>query len=362
MRFVNFISALPEHFKAGTRQRVKRLVAEMSPGLKPHTPTLRDNTVLPLSMYEAGISDERHQDCHRGHLIALEFGGPEQSGNLVPMYGSFNSGGIWRQFERDLETWVNAAGGNCEVTIVCNYAIDPAEDQRVPTMFTITVRVMNGLQTGRTYTWPITHTKPVPVVSGADPIKKAEYLALIDEMTNLGWDIRNHLSTAGFPSYRRMPQFPLAAKPYAFLDYADWKAVKDSPEALGHWNNTLILAQASEFTSSQIETIRAVNRVLNDGLLISDSPDDPVYTDRYRIPGQPLGLLVEGGHDLTPQVDHVIPKSASGAASYSNAMLISAKHNSDKRARINDADSQSLHSIIRGTGRIKKASCRYSPY
>jgi len=351
MRFVKFISNLPENFKGGARQRVKRLVAEMSPTMKPHTPTPRDNTVLPLSMREGVIADTRHQDCHRGHLVALEFGGPEASGNLVPMYGSFNSGGIWRQFERELESWVNAAGGNCEVTIVCDYAINDADEQRVPTRFMITAKVMNG---GRTHTWPILHTKPAPMVSGADPTRKAEYLALITEMTNAGWDIKDHLSAVGFPSYRRLPLFPSAAKPYAFLDYAEWKAAKDDPEALARWNNNLMLAQAAEFSSTQIETIRAVNRVLNDGFLISDAAVDPVYTDQYRIPGQPLGLLVEGGHDLTPQVDHVIPKSTSGSAAYSNAMLISAKYNSDKRAQLTYADSTALRSIDRGTGRNRK--------
>ncbi|NWB83964.1 MULTISPECIES: DNA/RNA non-specific endonuclease [Pseudomonas] len=358
MRFVQFLSNPPENFKGGARQRVKRLVAEMSPGVKPHTPTPRNNTVLPLSMYEGGVADTRHEDCHRGHLIALEFGGPESSSNLVPMYGSFNSGGIWRQFERELESWVDAAGGNCEVAITCDYATEISEEQRVPTRFTIITKVLAGLHVNRTRTWPILHPKPAPIIGGADPTKKAEYLALIDEMTNAGWNIQDQLNTVGFPSYRRLPVFPAAARPYAFLDYAEWKSVKDDPKQLAHWNDRVILSQAAEFSSTQIETIRAVNRVLNDGYLISDDIVDPVYTDKYRIPGQRVGLLVEGGHDLTPQVDHIIAKSASGAAVYSNAMLISAKHNSDKRARLAFADSNALSSIVRGTGRVK----RYKPY
>ena len=351
MRFIRLISNSTEPFKGGTRQRVKQLVAEMSPGASPPSPTQRDNNVLPLSMYEGGVADTRHQDCHRGHLIALEFGGPESSHNLVPMYGSFNSGGSWRHFERALETWMNTAANHCEVTIDCAYASDLTEEQRVPTQFTITAKVTDGPQTLNQSTWNILHPKPVPLVGGADPTKKAEYLALIAEMTNSGWNISDQLSLEGFPTYKPLPVFPAGVRPYAFIDYAEWKSVKDDPEKLCYWNSCVILAQACEFSSKQIEMIRAVNRVLNDGYLMSDAIVDPVYTDAYRVPGLPLGLLVEGGHDHTPQVDHVVAKSASGAGVYSNAMLISAKHNSDKRAKLAPDDSDALKCIVRGTGR-----------
>lgn len=363
MRFVKFTGEILENFKGGARQRVKRLVAEMSPAAKPSLPTVRDNSVLPIALYENGVADARHQDCHRGHIIALEFGGPEKNSNLVPMYGSFNSAGTWRKFETELADWVNSADVLCEVTVVCDYSSDANEDQRVPTSFTVTVKGLQDPHKSRTRLWAIPHPKPVPVAIGADPTKKAEYLALIKEMQDANWGIQSHLNMSGMPTYRKAPQFPFGPRPYAFLDYAAWKAVKDNPKALQAWSDSVVLAQTDDFSPEQIAKIREVNRVLHDGFYMSDDPDDPAYKElRYRVPGHPPGLLVEGGHDLTPQVDHVIPQSATGAAVYSNAMLISAKHNSNKRARMSIEDETALSNVPRGTGRPKKYTDRYTPY
>lgn len=366
MRFVRFKSNVPEAFGTN-RSRPKKLVAVVAKGLKPAT-TPRVAGVAPLALYENGVADERHQDCHRGHLIALEFGGPDAKENLVPMYGGFNANhGLWRQLEGEIDTWVNANDGD-EVTIECAYSAAPGDDPRIPFSFTVTAKSSTKPQT---FSKTLQHPKPPPPIPhGADQAKKAAYILLRTEMETAGWLIENNLGNMDdMPAYRRMPVFqPKGAtiwrsRPYAFLDYEAWKAVKDDVAKLGRWRNGIFGAATADFKEELRSKIKEVNLVLNDGYLVSDDPFDPVYTQlKYRVPGLNPGILVEGGHDMAPAVDHVVPQSMAGLAVYSNAMLISTKRNSDKRASVSAAVQTAIASSSKPPARTSKPVVRYDPY
>jgi hypothetical protein len=363
MRFVRLLNTTLEPFAGGTRQRVRSVRAELDTQLAGIT-TARDNTVMPIALIEGGIADDRPNHCDRGHLIALEFGGREHSENLVPMYGGFNSGGVWRTFEQThLPSYAALKNGQgvrlIEVEIACTYSAVATDDPRIPTAFTVTARATGAAAAERT--WPIPHPRPVPLIVGADPVKKAEFLAARLEMNTAGWLIEEQLGDMSlWPSYRRPPVFTPVAnrnasdveRPYGFLDYMIWKSVKDTPSTLTTWRDRMILSATSEFSAEQIQLINATNRVLHDGSLMSDDPADVAYTQlRYRVVGWPPGTLVPGSRDLAPEVDHVIPRSNSGASAFSNAQVLSGKHNNTKRAQLLAQQAAALVNVQRGVNR-----------
>lgn len=362
MRFVRFTTKTLETF-ATTRRRVKRLVAEVSTGGS--SSTTRDNTILPLALYEGDVADDRPIDCDRGHMIALEFGGPEASDNLVPMYGGFNSGGAWRTFERELDGFAGVKNGQGVGTIVvditCDYSTVATDDARIPTSFTIAAGAPTATTPERT--WTIAHPRPVPVLSPVDAHNRDLSVDARTRMNHAGWLIEENIGDlSSWPSYRRLPQFPTVAnrnashteRPYGFLDFIDWFAVKDDRSALTNWQNQIILSSTSEFPTPKIAKILEANRALNGGGLLSDDPTDVAYTQlKYRVIGWPAGTLVPGSRDLAPEVDHIIPRSMTGTSTYSNAQVLSGKHNNNKRAQVTAQQLQQLSNVIRGTGRSR---------
>lgn len=343
-----------------TRQRVRRIVAEVTPGVT--ATTTRDNSVLPMSLYEGGVVDDRPVDCDRGHLIALEFGGPESRDNLVPMYGGFNAGGAWRTFERELDGYAATKSGTVEVEMICDYpAAFSGGDERIPLSFTVNARLAGAMAIERT--WTIAHPRPVPVMTTSDTVLRDLLLAARNEMNHNGWLIENNLGDlSALPSYRRLPQFPIVfnsheshlQRPYGVLDYIEWKAVKDVSSALTLWRDRIILSATGDFSPTGVARILGANRALHDGGLLSDDSADVVYTQlKYRVIGWPPGTLVPGGRDLAPEVDHMIPRSMGGPAAYSNAQVLSGKQNNDKRARVEAAQRAAIAAVPRGTGRVR---------
>jgi len=363
MRFVEFRARDTEPFANGTRRRVTRVAARMRTTGAGAT-TTRDDSVMPLALYEGDVADERPMHCDRGHVIALEFGAPEARDNLVPMYGRFNSGGVWRRMEiTELPAYANTkhAEGvtHMEVEVMCRYSTDAAADPRIPVAFIVTAKAAGAA--AAEITWTIPHELPAPTAAEVDATHYDVITAARTRMNLEGWLIENHLgSPSDLAIYRTKPVFAGVAnphashaeRPYGFLDYMEWEAVQNTPRALEVWRNRVVLSATSQFSTPQIAAIIKANRTLNRGFLRSDCLQDLAYTTlKYRVIGHPAGTLVEESRDLGPQVDHIIPLSRTGCAVYSNAQVLSGAYNNRKRAAITAEQHRLLLAPRRGTGR-----------
>jgi hypothetical protein len=344
-----------------TRQRVTKVSATLQQGTGTATP--RDGNVQPIALKASnGTIDARLYDTDRGHLIAIDFGGPEDPKNLVPMWGTFNRCGRWKEVERELVTWVEQQSMECVVTIAVAYPTSTTvDDPRIPIAFQVSVQTV-AAQNPASRTWPIIdHRRPVPD-NRPDASLKLQLTAAKAEMEGNSWRIEDHLDWNNFPSYRPFPSFTSGARPYAVLDYLDYKelvARVGADRAKVEMANRM---QSTGFTEVQRERILAANRALNDGHLVSDDSNDSVRTDlKHRPLGTPEGVLIfHGGSDSAPQVDHIIPESRSGTNAYSNAQVLSSAYNNALRAAISGTDAQQLQANLaaRPKGRERKAPDR----
>lgn len=80
----------------------------------PTTTTGRPSAPEPISMFRVSQSDASKKqkmgitrntgaiDVQKGHLIALELGGPDVPENIVPQWANFQANGLWRNMETDI--------------------------------------------------------------------------------------------------------------------------------------------------------------------------------------------------------------------------------------------------------------------
>lgn len=91
-------------------------------------------------------------DAHRGHLMALELGGPNISENIVPQWANFQANGEWRQMERNVLAKAELAQSNGQLlryTVQCYYknsgALTPTlRTFGVPSGFRATTQVITA--------------------------------------------------------------------------------------------------------------------------------------------------------------------------------------------------------------------------
>lgn len=85
---------------------------EVSGLVFPMTTKGRPNAPEPSSGYRVGVQwkevDKRIQrntgviDAQKGHIMALELGGPDEAFNIVPQWANWQANGAWRQMEKDI--------------------------------------------------------------------------------------------------------------------------------------------------------------------------------------------------------------------------------------------------------------------
>jgi hypothetical protein len=340
-----------ESFDQLARARITRLEAVLKIGTTPHfNTTIRDNSVRPLALKTKTSFDDRPSSCDRGHLVALEFAAPDSSDNLVPMWGGFNAHGQWRVFEGELDNWACGIvlAKRVLLTIECAYLGD---DPRIPSAFKITALTDTNCQKQ----WQIPHPKPMPVAAGADPAGKALLIKEMTEMNDLRWCVESCLGNDRVPRFPVVGMGALASRcrPYAVLDYMDWKAVKDHRQNLAAWRSVLLVSNGGNFDAWQRARIVGVNRIMHDGFIKSDDANDVAYTNlTYRMEGYDAGILVEGDRDLAPEIDHIVAKSMGGPKSFSNAQILSGIYNKNKSAR---QDAVNLAAILGNVRRGRSA-------
>jgi DNA/RNA non-specific endonuclease len=329
------------------RQRVTSVTGS---GLRSGNPTTRltaKQAPQPLSQYPLG-SDQpgyRLEHTERGHLIGLQFGGPEHSGNLVPMYAGFNGGsGAWGQKETRMRQWLDG-GNNRKMSPSVTMGYD-SDESAVPVFFGVSCASECGDALPDELRGFQFHVHPIPQMERDDPdeadlerldvLKKGQELMMKEkwfvEQSGLvsipgsGRSLRSgvqdiQVAVGGVD----LTKFNLdstdglsaayASRPYAVLDYLWFKHkeaytnfLKFAP--VGKFDNT------QPFSEGQKSAIRKVNILAHLGFMKSDL--------RKVVPDvEPYENLYVGSADASGQVDHITGKQGAGSNCYSNARLVS---------------------------------------
>ncbi len=95
-------------------------------------------------------------DVQKGHIMALELGGPDVPENIVPQWGQWQSNGRWRQMERQVLEFAkteNAKGNKVLYTAEVKYRENLDQSVATPTQlgfpigFIVTLQVFDGTDT-----------------------------------------------------------------------------------------------------------------------------------------------------------------------------------------------------------------------
>ncbi|MFJ9183705.1 DUF4157 domain-containing protein [Streptomyces anulatus] len=279
-------------------------------------PAARGNTPPPASfLSRQGVLDP-DVGWQRGHVVALEVGGANESFNIVPMKPGFNHGGAWRGVERAVRNAAKDAGaGKLKFTVILRYY---QADQRVPSAIECHLDEDTG-------NGPVPYDVPGVLPGGrvvlehkaaatpaADAQETEALLGLPDSPKDLlstlaGWVADPRQAEAALAD-NRMPnaskaQWPddRASRPYENLDLQTFAGALPA----------VSMSSGEVFSAQQRTYILKANMARNNGTLMSDDPLDPHQ------------VLNEDGTADYPEIDHIIPKSAGGSNAYSNARVVS---------------------------------------
>lgn len=317
------------------RRRVLFAIGLDLPGLA--TPRVLNDPPQPLSQYDLnGHCDYRLEHTERGHLIGLQFGGPEGPENLVPMYAGFNgAAGGWGIMERELATHLATHGNRVNMHVHCCYA---DAKSAIPERFEVIVQHVAGGPVPANFD-PLRTMMQPPCIAVQDPFTRPDaelrnnLEAAWKQMVADQWYIERMGITVGI---RDVPlevgciapgkiNWTIPAnvhafyrtRPYSVLDWL-WHTRRDLYLSLGLATPGTI-SNTTGFSGSQISMIRKCNMLFHEGWLVSDLWG---ITDResYR-------LLIMASTDAQAQIDHIAGRSGSGSNAFSNARVISAELN-----------------------------------
>lgn len=300
--------------RPGGSGKLQRTVKASGPLLAKRTKVSRDTTIVPL-MGPLSSFAFRVTGLDRGHLIALELGGPDCPENLVPMYAQFNQSGEWKALEKEL-----AKDGATEVRINVYYNDDIPF---LPRAFLVNWTIEDATGNFERKSRIVRMRAHAPKLYVA-PANYSGFKAII----------KPHLPSSKDPY-----------EPYAFLEkLRDQLGLKPPEENKG-------------FSEAERVAIKVANALYdeqagNKGFLMSDDLSDPHQT------------LNEKGNDDQPQVDHIVPESVIGSNSFRNAKLLSKKLNNIKRAKLAEElmDVAKVASNEYKSKRERKQTARFKPY
>lgn len=358
-----FWKAEPFSWEGTLRNRLTAVQAKHV--ILPKTSTPRDNSVMPLSQY-TGLSSVGYREMHtvRGHLVGLQFGGPEERNNLVPMYSGFNGGGgLWGTFEKNLRSYLNRRGASVDMEIEVQY-----RDAETPIPFAFNIKLApaaDGVlpQELQSSAGLLIHTPisfAMDVLSDEDTVLAKKISEWQAKMMSEGWCIEKEPAAvspgigagrlrAGSPAASEVNgdnavgvrAFYYKARPYSVLDYL-WFKHRQEYFALGFPNFPGgTPANTTKFSAGQIRAILKLNTLINEGLLLSD-----LYGLTSDEKSQ---ILVFNSADMSPEVDHIFRKENGGSNCYSNARVISASVNKQlNRAEARDEVASKLTTLVKG--------------
>src|SRR5262249_51265206 len=126
-----------DEIKVGSQTKGKRTIGATGPLVKIRNKVVRGTSGNPdpLAM---GRHLQNASGWDRGHLIALEVGGPDISENIVPMNSFFNRRGRWKGLER---AWRSRMGDFRKPYVGVQVIYDQKVDKWWPLSFKV---VMSG--------------------------------------------------------------------------------------------------------------------------------------------------------------------------------------------------------------------------
>lgn len=360
-------------YRKTNRRRPTHVTATLTGASVPLT--ARDNDASPLALIaEGGGVDERIYNTDRGHLIALEFGGPDVPENQVPMWGRFNQSGAWRNSERKLVELVGT--GTAHLHIECTYAPSGHHndadlmqwvDPRIPIKFKITLELPDNPHSK--FIQIINHARPKPFNEATVPELAQKFAEFHTEMNKIfpsGYWIEDYIPGASGVGLR-VPGKTFEERPCMLLDFMA------ASKGFDGFDLSSVVDNSREFTGIQKTIMLAYNRWKNGGWLASDfeldfgywptGPSDPQEFMRHRLAdvpasattaGPPVRVLGMKGGDQAPEVDHIIPLSMGGSNCFSNAQVVSRAYNNFKRASISDTDRERIYQTVRRSLRNKE--------
>jgi hypothetical protein len=332
----------------------QRLTWVTGTGLKTGNPTKRlvaSKAPQPLSQYPLGSDTPgyRLEHTERGHIIGLQFGGPESKYNLVPMYADYNGGsGAWGKLEQEIKKWLDGGTGR-KLGMDVSISYENSESA-IPSTFAFTINsectatISESLSGFNFYVHPPAYIKFDALdeddLARLDVLKKAQKM-----MMQENWFVETSgaISIPGSGRSMRsgvqdipvavggvdLTKFDLttleglcaayASRPYAVLDYL-WFKHRET------YSNVLKFAPVTKFdntqpfSEAQRSTIQKVNILAHLGYMVSDLAQ--IIPEQETYP-----TLFIGSTDASAQVDHITGKAGSGSNCYSNARLVSKKMN-----------------------------------
>jgi len=307
-------------YQGQTRERPRGVTFELVAGGGRGQKRPREELETPLALVGNGDAVDPmvfHMD--RFHLVAHRWGGSNDGENLVPAYGGFNRM-EWSQFEGDLEALVQRRGGPVRVTMALGYG---DEDPRVPVRLRVQVEEeVNGAFVQRGAGWFV----PTPPTAQRTEDRWLEELLIQHHDEFVNSDFSAHMLRDPSGMALNLPNDP---GPHAILDYLHTRGAFAGTPA-----GNVTLQNGAPFTPAQRDLILAHNRIRNgSGFVRSESPTDPAHTWPAQ-PGRPAGTLLDGSTHAAPQVDHTWPQAWNGSNAYSNAVVMSAQHNNEKRSSV----------------------------
>jgi hypothetical protein len=293
------------------------------------------------------IGDLKQYD--RGHLIALELDGEDNSYAIVPMIRQFNRAGTWRKME---ETIVALLGGKDAVDV--NDAAVPADTSSVRTAIDVSLRTGNTVDANwhmevycfyhergdprvpvwlyvrvsyRRQLWThfsLAHrcNEPAALPSRTESI---EFQAATDIYARLTAAKRDQVvSDTTRPMYAVGVAPPPPNKILEFMDEVNAYCRANALAVVFTTMQLVTKGPGTSYDDFQRPILRKYNRWKHRGPLTSDVPTDGLY-DMERQDVYPV--LSECGSRNAPEVDHVSPSYQGGGNLYINARLVSFYHN-----------------------------------
>jgi hypothetical protein len=261
----------------------------------------------------------------KGHIIARQFIGSaaDVNGNIVPLDPTFNRSGLWKKLELELYEQVKR-GQKILMQVGIEYL---ATSPLIPSALVVSARDQKSLSQctfGGIGLKRVRFTPPeIAPVQMSETDLRAEYgddlynyIIFLETWFNNPRNIDQKtydISRQSFLANVKCGPFGVP-RPYQCLDFAF--ALVDSNAVKTYCGSKMKIANGEPFRPRQRALIQLVNRMRNNGWLVSDDPKDPQNGHLT------VGAGADAGH-----VDHIHPKAQAGANAFSNARLISRKHN-----------------------------------
>lgn len=305
-------------YQGQSRERPSGVVFELGAGAARGQKRPREELETPLALVgPGGQADPMVFHMDRFHLVAHRWGGSKASENLVPAYAGFNRT-EWSNFEDAIDQVVQARGGPVRVTMTLGY--DDGGDPRVPVRLHVKVEEeLDGIFVQRHNGWFV--PTPPTAQRAEDRWLEALIAQHHDAFVTSGFSAHMLFDPSGMPLF-----LPLEPGSHAILDYLHHQGLLAGTAAAN-----VTLGNNKDFTAEQRDLILMHNRIRNrSGFVVTESSADPAHG--WPTPqGRPPGTLLDGSTHAAPQVDHIVPKARNGSNAFSNAMVMSAQHNNEKR-------------------------------